>query len=117
MSDVAPAYAPPGQALISVSLLRLAPAEARARAAGLAREELRAWYGPVVDTWRELRTVVIPEALPAYPAGTPAFRPSATAEKGVFLAGDALTIPSQEGAATSGRRAADAVAAYLENVT
>ena len=114
MSDVAPHYAPEGQALLSVSLLGLDISRAE-EAGTIARRELKEWYGPVVEEWRELRTVVIPHALPAYGPGCAPFLSSKTSEEGVFLAGDLLTIPSQEGAATAGRLAAEAVDEYLRS--
>lgn len=65
-SDVSPAYAPPGQALISVSLLGMPePADLEAQVL----EELEAWFGSDVRKWRHLRTVRIERALPEQESG------------------------------------------------
>ena len=111
MSDLAPAYAPAGQSLISVSLRP--EAGEGPTLAGRVKSELEKWWGPGVGKWWEIGAVSVPQALPAYPPGGVPFGAVETTEAGVFLAGDLLTIPSQEGAARSGRMAAEAVARFL----
>ncbi|QRK09231.1 FAD-dependent oxidoreductase [Archangium violaceum] len=108
MSEVAPAYAPEGQALVSVSVLETEedPETLEARV----REQLTEWFGGAVAKWRHLRTYEIPHALPAQP-------PESFAEPhrqvrlspGLYVCGDYRENGSIEGAMVSGRRAAEAL--------
>ena len=105
-SDLAPAYAPPGRALVSVSVLGTvdsADLESRVLA------ELEAWFGGAVREWRHLRTYRIERALPRQEPGNgftgPGFRQAA----GVYVCGDHLWSASIEGAIISGLRTADAI--------
>jgi phytoene dehydrogenase-like protein len=106
LSDVAPGYAPPGQALISISVLDT-PAIPDFETQILA--ELEPWFGPEVRGWRHLRTDRIERALPEQPpiSGPPgsSFREI----DGIFVCGDHLTSASIEGAIVSGLRTADAL--------
>ncbi|HZI16772.1 MAG TPA: NAD(P)/FAD-dependent oxidoreductase [Myxococcus sp.] len=108
MSEVSPAYAPPGQSLVSVSVLGT-PLEAGALEARV-REELTAWFGAAVSAWRHLRTYVLPAALPAQPPSAlePAHRP-VRLSPGLYVCGDHRDNASIDGALGSGRRAAEAV--------
>lgn len=103
-SEVAPGYAPPGRALVSVSML------GAGGTVGLEAvlRQLRGWFGSVVDTWRHLRTYAIPDALPACPVGGLPERP-ARLTRGLYACGDHREHPSLNGALASGRRAAEAV--------
>lgn len=108
MSEVAPAYAPAGQALVSVSVVETVedPETLEARV----REQLTEWFGGAVAKWRHLHTYVIPHALPAQP-------PESFAEPhrqvrlspGLYVCGDYRENGSIEGAMVSGRRAAEAL--------
>lgn len=105
-SDLAPDYAPPGRALVSVSVLgTVHPADLESRVLA----ELEAWFGGAVREWRHLRTYRIERALPRQPPGTgftgPGFRKAA----GVYLCGDHFWSASIEGAIISGLRTADAI--------
>ena len=111
LSEVAPSYAPPGRALVSVSLSdRLnTPAGDLPQAV---RTFLRAWFGPGVDAWRHLRTDRIRSALPPVDlldAHDGAVSPRLTA--GLYLCGDYRESGTFDGALLSGRKAADAVMA------
>ncbi len=106
-SEVAPAYAPPGRALVSVSTLGAAEADLEAL-----RAQLRSWFGGAVDGWRHLRSYRLPRALPAYPVGASPQRPARLAD-GLYACGDHREHPSLNGALASGRRAAEAVLADL----
>ncbi len=112
ISDVAPSYAPPGKALVSVTVIGEPSMddEALDRAC---RDEIGAWFTPnAVTEWRLLRVDRIREALPVDARMTAT--PEATeVASGVFLAGDYLAMPSIEGAVSSGRAAARAVAERL----
>ncbi|QSQ23437.1 FAD-dependent oxidoreductase [Pyxidicoccus parkwayensis] len=108
MSEVSQAYAPPGQALVSVSVVGATPAlgslEARVR------EELTVWFGGAVSAWRHLRTYVIPNALPAQPpAALEPPRRAVRLSPGLYVCGDHRDNGSIDGALGSGRRAAEAV--------
>lgn len=103
-SDVAPGYAPPGQSLISVSLLGLH------REPGIphqVQEELRSWFGEKVDAWKHLRTDVIRHALPEQLPG--AACPGYLEHDGIYICGDHTSSASIEGAVSSGNMTAVAV--------
>ncbi|MBZ4330433.1 MULTISPECIES: NAD(P)/FAD-dependent oxidoreductase [unclassified Corallococcus] len=108
MSEVSAAYAPPGQALVSVSVVDDAGGadslEARVRA------QLTEWFGAAVSAWRHLRTYTLAEALPAQPpsALVEPHRPVRLAA-GLYVCGDHRENASIDGALASGRRAAEAV--------
>lgn len=109
-SDVAPDYAPPGQALISVSVLGmpdLANLESRVLA------ELVSWFGSDVHAWRHLRTERIERALPEQAPGVGFAGPGFRKHAGVFVSGDHLWSASIEGAIVSGLRTADALLELL----
>ena len=105
-SDVASGYAPPGQALISISVLG-APASPDFETQILS--ELEPWFGPEVRGWRHLRTDRIERALPEQPPITGAHGPCVREIDGIFVCGDHLTSASIEGAIISGLRTADAL--------
>jgi phytoene dehydrogenase-like protein len=103
LSQVARAYAPPGDELISISVVNpedLAAGDLEWRV----RRQLIEWYGIGAANWQHLRTVHVPEALPAA-------RESASAPSGVLLAGDQYGWASLDAALESGRRAAEQVLA------
>lgn len=108
MSEVAPSYAPEGQALVSVSVLGevRAPEPLEARV----REQLTGWFGDAVAGWRHLRTYEIEHALPAMTtrALVEPHRP-VRLSPGLYVCGDHRDSASIEGALVSGRRAAEAL--------
>ena len=110
MSAVAASYAPPGQALISVSVLG-DPAEDDTALIASVRKQLVGWYGEKVNAWRHLRTYRIRHALPdqTAPALDPARRPVRIA-RGLYVCGDHRADASINGALMSGWQAAQAVA-------
>ncbi len=106
LSDVAPRYAPAGQALVSVSVLGNAHADDRTQA-GQVQAELGEWFGAATREWRWLRTYRIPHALPVrMPLER---RPPTPVRPGVWLAGDFVDSASIEGAMDSGERVAEAL--------
>jgi len=109
MSDVAPRYAPPGQSLVSVSLIGDA-AELTDQALGASvEEELAESFGTEVLGWRLLRVYRIPRALPVR---FPLVRePAREVRPGVWVCGDHRSTASIQGAMESGRAAAEAVLA------
>ena len=106
LSDVAPSYAPPGQALISISVLSV-PAIPDFETQIIA--ELEPWFGPEVNGWRHLRTDRIERALPEQPPVPGPLGPCFREIDGIFVCGDHLTSASIEGAIFSGLRTADAL--------
>jgi phytoene dehydrogenase-like protein len=111
LSNVSPQLAPPGQALVSVSLVGKRALEPYV--SDLVRSQLRSWFGEQVQAWRELANYFIPQALPRQPAGF-AMRPrSVVGAAGVVLCGDHCESSSLHGALKSGRQAAEAVVDYV----
>ena len=107
MSNVAPEYAPEGQALVGASVIGagLGDDAALERAA---RAQLRGWFGAQTDGWRFLRADRVTYALPDLPSLEPPERPARLAS-GVYLAGDHRRNASINGAMLSGRHTAEAV--------
>jgi phytoene dehydrogenase-like protein len=109
-SSVAPAYAPPGAALVSATVLDRPglPRGPDLEAAVLG--QLADWFGSGVVAWRHLKTYHIPHARPAQPPGSldPPERP-VRLRPGRYLCGDHRDNASINGALASGRRTADAV--------
>lgn len=107
-SNVAPTYAPPGAALVACAVVGPAPPGLVADV----RDQLRRWFGPVVDRWRHLRTDEIahgqPRQDPPFAPRRPVRHPS-----GAYVCGDHRDTASIQGALFSGRRAAEAVVADL----
>jgi len=108
MSEVAPSYAPEGQALVSVSVLETAEDSETPEAR--VREQLTEWFGGGVAKWKHLRTYAIPNALPAQPPES-FEEPHRTVRlsSGLYVCGDYRENGSIEGAMVSGRRAAEAL--------
>jgi len=106
-SEVCPATAPAGRALVSVSVLGAGEPDV-----GALRSQLSRWFGRAVGEWRHLRSYRIARALPAYPVGGSLEKPPRIAA-GLYACGDHREHPSLNGALASGRRAAEAVLADL----
>ncbi|HET8623677.1 MAG TPA: NAD(P)/FAD-dependent oxidoreductase [Gemmatimonadales bacterium] len=110
-SDVAPTYAPFGQALVAASLLGVPAADDAALDADI-RAQLRRWFGAQVDGWRRLRTYRIPWALPDQsPPGLEPAERRVQLDSWLFVAGDHRDNGSIHGALVSGRRTGEAVVA------
>ncbi len=108
MSEVAPSYAPEGQALVSVSVLETAE-DSEALEARV-REQLTEWFGGGVAKWRHLRTYAIPHALPAQsPELLEEPHRRVRMSPGLYACGDYRENGSIDGAMVSGRRAAEAL--------
>ena len=105
-SLVSPRYAPPGQHLISASVLDdfieedLEPKVI---------EQMHAWYGSQVNDWEPLRTYHIAEALPNQAAGVPPAFTQGKLNSSVYLCGDFCTQGSLNAAMYSGRLVAEEV--------
>ena len=110
MSDAAPAYAPAGQSLISVSVIGL---HEKAPLSQQVLDELTGWFGPATQSWRHLRTDRIEQGLPEQLPGRDT---GGLAEvDGVWVCGDHLSSASIEGAVVSGQKAAEAVQQCFSN--
>jgi len=107
LSNVAPEYAPPGKALISVSVIgrSSAPWELESTV----RAQLRDWYGASVDDWQLLRIYDIPYALPSQAVSElePVVR--LPQHNGVVICGDHCETRSIQGALHSGLAAAESL--------
>ncbi|KAI8473014.1 MAG: hypothetical protein J3K34DRAFT_453716 [Monoraphidium minutum] len=110
-STVAPSYAPPGQTLVSVSVIGTQPGMDDAALEAAVRSELGPWFGAdQVAGWRHLRTYRIPFAQPNQAPPTDFSRPVALGG-GMYVCGDHRDAATFEGALLSGKRAAEAVLA------
>jgi phytoene dehydrogenase-like protein len=114
LSAVAPAYAPPGQQLLSATFLGEQDSDDETLAREVS-ETLAAWYPEHSFAGLELlRTDRIEFAQLAQPPGFHADLPSVDEPSGaVYLAGDYTEWSSIQGAIESGRRAARAVGKQL----
>lgn len=105
MSEVAPETAPPGQALVSVTVLGT---PAREGLEADVRRQLGGWFGAQVERWRHLRSYVVDRALPDQrPPRLPCRQPRV--DRGLYVCGDHCADGSINGAMASGREAAEAV--------
>lgn len=107
VSDIDPATAPAGQALISVSTQGLTQVDEAALTAQI-RRELTEWFGEPVKQWRHLRTYHIPHALPAY--GPDALNAPVSLSRGLYQCGDQTAYPSLNAAIRTGRLVAEEIA-------
>jgi phytoene dehydrogenase-like protein len=105
ISDVAPAYAPAGKALISVSTHGHHDLSEAALLERL-RPELTAWFGEAARQWQHLRTYEINQALPVYAAGQPT-RQALKLADGLYRCGDYTAYPSTNAAIATGREVAE----------
>lgn len=105
-SDIAPSYAPAGQALISATALGTQPHDDAAldRAA---RAQLARWFGGQVQEWRLLRASRVAHALPRLLPQADARAETLRLAPSLYACGDYLETPSINGALRSGRRAAE----------
>ena len=104
MSDVAPDYAPAGQALVSVSTQTLEIVNEEALT-GRIRQELGGWFGPEVEQWQHLRTYHLAHALPAY-GPTTTHQPLRLTDN-LYQCGDQTAYPSLNAAMQTGREVAE----------
>jgi protoporphyrinogen oxidase len=101
-SAVAAGYAPPGQHLLTASVLGAGEEDPAPEVLA----QLRAWFGPQVAGWRHLATHRIRHAQHRQHPGD---RVAPGHVGGVFLAGDHTDEASLDGALRSGRAAAEAI--------
>lgn len=112
-SDIAPSYAPPGQALISATTLGHLETD-DALLDGQSRAQLTRWFGAEqVHEWRLLRIARVPYALPRSVPSPDRRDAAVRLSAGIYACGDYLETPSINGALRNGRRAAEAMLADL----
>ena len=106
ISDVAPAYAPNDQLLISVSTQGLTHVDQKALTTQISTE-LIGWFGPSVREWQHLRTDHIPQALPTY--GPNAIHQPLHLGDRLYQCGDQTAYPSLNAAMQTGRLVAEEI--------
>ena len=108
-SQVCRNYAPPGESLVSVTVLGTVNTQSE-DFLGDVVAQLKDWYGSQIDSWRHLKNHIITHALPSQPppALSPVEKPAST-EEGIIVCGDYLDTASIQGAMISGRRAAEEI--------
>ncbi len=111
LSAVAPIYNRRAGHLVSVSYR---PTGSNAHTTAL--NQLRATFGPVVDTWELLDVTVIDKALPITPPSSVLRTSENLVGDGLVLAGDYLESASINGALRSGRKAARTVMEKISGV-
>lgn len=114
-SMVSPAYAPTGKSLISVVVLGRQEEEPDQLFSAVHRQLIE-WYGrPIIDSWTHLETYSINHALPAQlpPTHDPTSADPMLRD-GLFVCGEHQSLPAIQWALFSGRRAAEAVAEYIQ---
>jgi phytoene dehydrogenase-like protein len=108
VTNVAPATAPAGRTLVSVSTVGLTD-EDEGELERAVRGQLRDWFGAAVERWRLIRAYRIGRALPALPAGALDAARGRTGFGGTVVCGDHTFHGSIHGAMLSGRRAAESI--------
>jgi phytoene dehydrogenase-like protein len=116
LTNVSPAYAPPGQHLLSVTVLGVPDLDDSALAARCC-EEMAPWFpGKDLARLRLVGTYRIPFARLRQPPGIfSALPPPAAPVAGLFLAGEYTSSSSIQGAMASGEAAAQAVMESLKD--
>jgi phytoene dehydrogenase-like protein len=108
-SQVAPVYAPSGNALVSASVIGI-PGSDDAELEAAVRTQLGTWFGEAVRRWHLLRIYRIHDALPAQQTDVLQDLPrDPRLGTGVYICGDHCVAGSLQAALLSGRRAATAV--------
>lgn len=111
LSKISPDYAPPGQHLISTSIIG-APSSTELE--NVVRDQMARWFGEGAYQWRHLRSYQIRHALPEGRQLRLGDGPlQAVLAPGLYRCGDWCEDASINGALISGRRAAEAVLGSL----
>ena len=110
-SDVAGGYAPPGAAVVYVSI-RQDWQENDGDLHDAVRRQAAGWFGQSAHAWRHLKTVRVDHALPdESPVARRSRVIASQVAPGLFFCGDHCTTASINGALASGRACAEAVLA------
>lgn len=105
LSNIAPTYAPTDRTLIAATSLKNEPESA-------IRDHLKQVWRSDATNWELVTRFEIPDSLPFHRVSQPLLSDSLVSA-GVYCAGDWRSIPAQQGALLSGRRAANRVIADL----
>ena len=105
-SDIAPAYAPNGKSLISVSTQGFNLYDEHELAKNIKRE-LTTWYGNQVQDWQHLKTYHIPQALPNFDQSL--IDNQLKINDILYQCGDAIAYPSLNAAMATGRKVAEMI--------
>ncbi|MBC7408481.1 MAG: FAD-dependent oxidoreductase, partial [Arcicella sp.] len=105
-SDIAPAYAPVGKSLISVSTQGFNLTDEQELAKNIKRE-LTTWYGKEVEEWQHLKTYHIPQALPNF--DTSKTNNPLKLSDILYQCGDTVAYPSSNAAMATGRKVAEMI--------
>lgn len=106
-SNLSSAYAPPDEALVTVNCFGV-ERDADALETGV-RDQLRGWYGEVVQGWRRLAVYRLPNALPMQRPPVQAPRGARQVQERLWVAGERAAPPSIHWALRSGRVTAEAL--------
>lgn len=108
-TNVAPSYAPPGESLVSVSLIGSYDGVADEELVKWVVDELSGWFGAVaVGSWRYLRMYRVGFAQPNQCPPTDLMK-DPRVKAGVYICGDYVTNATFDGALVSGKRAVEAL--------
>ncbi|GAB4850005.1 hypothetical protein Ancab_029304 [Ancistrocladus abbreviatus] len=108
-TNVAPSYAPPEKALISVSLIGSFDGVSDGDLVVEVIQELSGWFGELmVGSWKHLKTYRIPFAQPNQNPPTNLMK-SPRVGSAVYICGDFQTTATFDGALLSGRKAVEAI--------
>ncbi|KAK4401908.1 hypothetical protein Sango_0931500 [Sesamum angolense] len=108
-TNVAPSYAPPGKALVSVSLIGLYDSVPDEELVERVMKELTDWFGEAaVRSWSYLRMYRIGFGLPNQCPPTNLMK-NPRVKPGLYICGDYVTSATFDGALVSGRRAVEAL--------
>lgn len=111
-STLSAAYAPPGQALVTVNCFGLTEDPEQLEQA--VRRQLTDWYGEAVGAWRRIALYRIRDALPRQaPPVSPPTADAVRAGERLWVCGERVAPPSIHWALASGRLAAADAAAAL----
>ena len=103
-SDVSPAYAPNGKALISISVVG---DKSDSELESKVLTQAKTWYGDQVESWQHIKTYEIPQALPSQSCANLETVDKQQTTDGIHFCGDYLNFASINGAMASGKTLAE----------
>lgn len=103
VSNVQPSYAPPGRALISITVIGDVANQSEEGQRAAVVEQASSWFGAQVEDWNYLTRIALPASVVSRPRLSSGYKEVS----GILYAGDYLSYPSQNGALVAGRGVAD----------